>query len=75
MAGLTFLTDPIFSERASPFQFLGPRQVQSSPDAKMRSTPVGTISMQISAHHLPAACKARWVADARLTLAMKPWMP
>ena len=27
MAGVTFLTDPIFSERASPFQRLGPRQV------------------------------------------------
>ncbi|KAK9844742.1 hypothetical protein WJX74_006230 [Apatococcus lobatus] len=27
MAGVTFLTDPVFSDRASPFQRLGPRRV------------------------------------------------
>lgn len=27
MEGLTFLTDPVFSQRASPVQFLGPKRV------------------------------------------------
>ncbi len=30
MEGLTFITDPVFAERCSPFQFLGPKRYATS---------------------------------------------
>jgi N-acyl-phosphatidylethanolamine-hydrolysing phospholipase D len=31
MEGVTFLTDPIFSERCSPFQWIGPKRIRKVP--------------------------------------------
>lgn len=76
MAGLNFLTDPIWSQRASPFQFIGPRRI-SQPGIRLKDLP--EIHAVLISHdhydHLDSSTveqlrnshpKARWFVPLRL---------
>jgi N-acyl-phosphatidylethanolamine-hydrolysing phospholipase D len=61
VAGLNILTDPIFSERASPFSFIGPKRIVAPP---MQQDDLPPIQATIISHnhydHLDAATIAKF---------------
>ena len=81
--GLNVLTDPIFSERASPVQFLGPRRAQA-PGVQLADLPPIDVVLISHNHydHLDKASVLRIAERSRaagqptlflVPLGMKPW--
>ena len=67
MDGVTFLTDPIFSERASPVSFAGPKRLVP-PGVPLDALPpidfVARLARPLRPHR-PAVDRARWRSAAR----------
>src|SRR5512134_2572340 len=60
LAGLNFLTDPHFSERASPVQFMGPRRWQPPAVALAALPPIDVVLLSHNHYdHLDAGSVAR----------------
>jgi len=81
MNGVTFLTDPIFSDRASPVSFAGPRRLVP-PGVPLEALPtLPKIDFVVISHdhydHLDVATVKRLAAEHRpkflVPLRLKPW--
>jgi L-ascorbate metabolism protein UlaG (beta-lactamase superfamily) len=73
-AGLNILTDPFFSERASPFQFLGPKRIREPGIALKDLPPVDLILLSHNHYdHLdaPALADLKKLHDPKLITTLK----
>ncbi|MFN8580208.1 MAG: MBL fold metallo-hydrolase [Gemmatimonadaceae bacterium] len=82
MGGLNIITDPVFSQRASPFTAIGPRRVMG-PALELNAVPPLDLVLishnhydhldRASAEHLARAHDATWVAPLKLATTLRRW--
>src|SRR4051812_26335427 len=80
-SGLNILTDPVFSERASPFQFAGPKRAQPPGVALADLPPIDVVVISHNHYdHLDRAAvvslneRAKGATLFLVPLGIKPWM-
>ena len=83
VGGLNILTDPMFSERASPLQWIGPRRVMAPPLALVDLPPIDVVLLSHNHYdHLDRAAvktlarrhrEAVWITPLRLGYFLHRW--